>query len=182
MGPMSLPAFCRRCHLSSVKAFVRKMEITFILAAQERRNRFQDSWFGKGNNALYKVRNVLSEGQCHFALLPKEQEETSVMAFDCPAMWRVVRGDALVICKHSDKARMSCIAADKLRTASHWTQWTLGLLLMYSTMCLSCRLLTTISMTKKRRSRAANSKSEFVMLPPGFFLEQRLALTNLGLS
>ena len=176
---MSLPAFCRRCHLSSVKAFVRKMEVTFILAAQERWNRFQDSWFGKGNNALYKVRNVLSEGQCHFALLPKEREGTSVMAFDCPAMWRVVGGDACVVCKRSDKAQMICIAADELRTASHWTHWTLGLLSLYSATCSSCRSPTTVPMTKKRRRRAANSKSEFVILPPGFVLEQRSALTNL---
>ena len=162
---MRLPALRRRRHSPRVKAFVRKIEVTFILAAQERRNRFQETWLGKGNNELYNVRKVESELQCHFASLPNDREGTSVIALDCPAMCSVVSGDAFVTCRRSDSARMSCIAASELRTANRWTQWTLGLLSLYSATCLSCRSPATASMTNNNRRRAANSKSEFVMVP-----------------
>ena len=69
-----------------MKAFVRKMEVTFILAAEERRNRFQEFLCGRGNKELNNVRKVSSEGQCHLASLPKDRDGTSVMAFDFPAI------------------------------------------------------------------------------------------------
>jgi hypothetical protein len=91
---MSFPALCRRRHSASVKALVRKMEVTLVLVAEERRNRFQDSCAGSGNRELYNVRKLWLDGHCHLALLPNEQDGTSVMAFQCPAMCRVVSGEA----------------------------------------------------------------------------------------
>jgi hypothetical protein len=73
---------------------VRKIKVTLVVVTEERQNRLQDSCVDNGNNELYNVRKLLSPGQCHFASLPKDRDGTSVMALRCPAMWRVVKGEA----------------------------------------------------------------------------------------
>lgn len=95
----------------------------------------------------------------------------SIMAFCSPAMCSVVTGDALVICRHRDNARMSCMAAGDVLAAIHCTQWTLGLLLLYQATCLSCKSPATSEMMRKRRRIAARLRSEFVLLPCGFYAE-----------
>lgn len=92
----------------------------------------------------------------------------SIMAFCSPAMCSVVTGDALVICRHRDNARMSCMTTGDVLAAIHCNQWTLGLLLLYQATCLSCKSPATSEMMRKRRRIAARLRSEFVLLPCGF--------------
>ena len=61
------------------KSFIREMEINFVLAVE-------DSCKGRGNKALYIVRNADDVTQCHLAGVPNDSDGTSVMAFLAPSM------------------------------------------------------------------------------------------------
>jgi len=162
------------------KSFISSLEITLILILEERRKAVHDSWFGSGNEVLYNVRNVLLQGQCHRAVLPKDLDGISVIAFSSPAMWRVVSGDAFVTWSQRTRAWMSCIAIGDDFAANRCTQCTLGLLSLYNATCVSVRFPTTLLITKKSRSKAANSKSELVNVPCGLASDFTAWVTAVG--
>jgi hypothetical protein len=88
---MCFLSFGRHGHSSIAKAFILKMEITFILAVEERQKEFQDSCVGSENAELYNMRNSRPLDNPTIPCCQMIMRGGLSWWFP-PKMWRVVRG------------------------------------------------------------------------------------------
>jgi hypothetical protein len=78
------------------------------------------------------------------------------------------------------RTRMSCSAMRLERDAIRYTQLTVGLLLLKSATCFSVRGSQTCSIMSHRMTSPASSRSELVIVPPGFASNTTLAVMSGG--
>ena len=145
-------------------------------------NSVQEFWSGKGNFELNKVRNASSESQSHSTLRPKDREGMSEMAFSSPGMCMGMSGEARPTFKMVDMALNIAAATFEFLEVIFVTQDTVGALSSSNAICKPSIEPMTIRITNNKRNIPPISRSEFVMVPPGFEDETTKARTSSGHS
>ena len=171
MFPMCAPIFGSRRHSSSSISLICSAEITRIHTLEVIRKTVQDPCPGSGNRELNNVSKSSSDLQCHSATLPNERDGISVISFSAPGMCTGVIGHTPRCFILIANARTSCAAMRECREASRFTQPTVGSLSLNTATLRSRRSPQTASITSHVNSSPAISKSEFVMVPRGFWSE-----------
>jgi hypothetical protein len=115
-----------------------------------------------------------------FGFSPKQTGGNIVIEFWSPAMWSIVIGQTIGILNHNARTWTSCSATRLARQAMHFTQLTVGLLLLKRATLLSAREPQTCSIISHRMTRPASSMSKFVIPPFGFDYDFTLAVMSRG--
>ena len=183
MTPVALPFFVIRRHDSSVDASPLSSEKTreanLLL---KRKPRHELSCNGKAvanvcKNSLSEIWNVAVLAVLRW----KVREATSAIRLLSPAMDTEINGDASLAWMRMARARVSRPAICEREELSLLVQLTVGVLSHHAATC-TCLRSTRCSSTKYCTSIAAISRSELVMVPPGFANETTLWRMSSGHS
>ena len=127
---------------------------------------------------LKKVSNSASVLKFHFLLLPHDRDGMSVIAFWFPGMGIGVRGNAPFAFVLNASTRNNRAVTLEPFAAMHLTHPMVGKLLLNSLVCASLRSTQTYSITSHNNNRSGHSRSKFVIVPPEFALEIKLAVIS----
>ena len=180
VSPVFILRLDGRRHSAGSEACVRSTETSFDERSFGRWHTLQEFWFGKGNFELNKVRNFSSESQNHFPIRPNEREGMSVIAFSTPAMCIGINGEAPAAFSRVAMTRSRAAAVFDFLEVSFLVQVTVGSLSLSKARCLFLRHGTLNSMSKRRKSIPAHSRSEFVIFPFGFLAWHKINFLTSG--
>ena len=117
---------------------------------------------------MKRDKNCWLVSQCQSLLLPKDLDGTSAISFLFPSMCDVTSGHAFFVFNRSAIVCTNCSATMDCFDASLFIQLIDGVLSPNNAIVFSVRSPPTPSITNHAITIPAISRSEFVILPPGF--------------
>ena len=115
-------------------------------------------------------------------LLPNKRDGISEITFCFPSMCMGVSGHAKWSLRHKDNVWTRCLTTREQFDVRHRTHLTVGELSVKSVMHFSRRSPLTHFFASQKMSRPTISRSEFVIVPLGFWKEIMFALMSSGHS
>jgi hypothetical protein len=176
MSPIALPLSVIRLHDPSVDVSPRSSEKTREASLLlNRKTRHESCWSGKEaandcKKSSSEMWNVFEFAECRLNV----RDAVSAIVFLMPAMETDTRGDASLAWMRRASARVRRPATLDLDELSLLVQLTVGVLSHHAA-TWTWRSATTCSRTRKCNSMPAISRSEFVIVPVGFWKDTTFA-------